>query len=141
MIADKLNYNPGYTRLQASTNFACMGENVTFLCTTSNFILIWEVTFADRTIGSTRHPFQIGDTPGIVNSESIGGVHLHFQLVSNSNGVLNSILMVHMSASLENAVIECDGTETHSLTFRLACKCHDESTVLLSQNNLMCHIV
>lgn len=135
MIADKFNYVPGYTRLQASTNFACTGENVTFSCATSNFFLIWEVTLAGQTVGSKRSLFQISDTPGRVNFKAIGGVPLYFQLVSNTNGILDSILTVHTSASFENAVIECDGTETRSLIFRLARKCcvMHESTVSLSQ--------
>ena len=115
----------GYTRLQASTNFACMGENITFSCTTSNFFLIWEVTFTDWTIRSITHLFQTSDSQGRLFSESTHGVHLYFQLVSNRNGALDSILRLVVYASsalLENAMIECDGTETRRLIFRLACK-------------------
>lgn len=120
--------NPGFTRLQASTDSACMGENITFSCTTSNSFLIWEVIFADRTVRSIRYLFQLSDTPGRINFESNRDVHLYFQLVSNKNGILESILglrlIKHTSASRESAVtaVECDGTETRRLTFGLACK-------------------
>ena len=75
-----------------------------------------------------RFPFQLSDTPGRVNFELIRDVHLYFQLVSYKNGILESILglrlVTHTSASRESAVtaVECDGTETHRLTFGLACK-------------------
>ena len=100
-----------------------MGENVTFSCTTLNSVLIWEVTFTDWTIRPVSHLFQISDTPGRLLSESTRGMHLYFQIISNNNGILDSVLVLHTSASLENAGIECEGSETRRLIFRLACKC------------------
>ena len=126
------NCNLGFTRLQASTDFACIGENVTFSCTTLNSFLIWDVIFADRTIQSVRYLFEVFDTPGRVNSESTHGVHLYFLLVSKTNGTLDSILVARASASLENAIVECEGTEVHSLTFRFARKCHDYIIIILN---------
>ena len=100
-----------------------MGENITFSCITSNSYLIWEIVFIDRTIGSTTHSFQESDRQGKFYSESIHGVHLYYQLTSNRNGILDSRLVAHTSALLENAVIECHATQTRHLTVRLACKC------------------
>ena len=100
-----------------------MGENVTFSCTSSYSSLIWEVTFADQKIRPVTRLFLIGDTPGILFTESTHGMHLYFQMISNNNGVLDSILVVFTSANaLENAVIECEGSETRHLIFRLTCK-------------------
>ena len=96
-----------------------MGENVTFSCTTSHYILIWEVMFADQTIRPMTYLFQTSDTPGRLVSES---AHGYFQMISSKKGILDSILVMYTSGSLENAVIECEGTETQRLTFRLACK-------------------
>ena len=96
-----------------------MGENITFSCTTSHSFLIWEVIFADRTIRPMTHLFLTSDTPGRLFSES---AHGYFQMISSKKGILDSILVVYTSGSLENAVIECEGTETQRLTFRLACK-------------------
>ena len=79
--------------------------------------------FTDRTIQSVRHLFEVFDAPGTINSESTHGVHLYFLLVSKTNGILDSILVAHTSASLENAVVKCESTEVHSLTFRFTCKC------------------
>ena len=129
------NCNLGFTRLQASTDFACIGENVTFSCTTSNSFLIWEVMFADRTIQSVRRLFEIDNTPGRVNSVSTHGVHLYFVLVSKMNGILDSILVAHTSASLENAVVECGGNtdyDVRRLTFRFACKFHNNYIIKYS---------
>ena len=117
----------GFTRLQASTEFACMGENVTFSCTSSYSSLIWDVRFADQTIRPVIRLFLIGDTPGTLFTKSIAthGIHLYFQMISNNNGVLDSILTMPTSANaLENAVIECEGSEIRRLIFRLACKCY-----------------
>ena len=101
-----------------------MGENVTFSCTTSNSVLIWEVTFTDRTIRPLTHLFLVSDLPGILFSKSTHGMHLYFRMISNKNGILDSVLVVYTSAaSLENAVIECEGSATHRLIFRFACKC------------------
>ena len=110
----------GYTSLQASTDFACVGENVTFSCATSYSLLIWEVKFADRAISSMRHLFHRSDTPGRPFPEPAHG--MYFQMILNKNGILDSILVVYTSAALENAIIECEGLETQRLTFRLACK-------------------
>ena len=96
-----------------------MGENVTFVCSTSNSFVIWEVSFTDRSI---RHIFRASDRLGRSFTESTHGLQLHFHLTSNANGVLESTLWVITSTLLENALIECEGTVTHSLTFRLACK-------------------
>ena len=71
----------------------------------------------------------MGDTPGILFTESTRGVHLYFQMISNNNGVLDSILVVPTSANaLENAVIECEGSEIRRLIFRLACKWYQINT-------------
>ena len=74
-----------------------------------------------------RHLFEEDDTPGRVTSESAHGVHLYFLLVSKTNGILDSILVAHTSASLENAVVECEGADAdvQSRTFRFACKFHN----------------
>ena len=119
-----------FTRLQASTDFACMGENVTFSCTSMHSSLIWEVTFADQTIRPVRKLFLISDTPGRLFSESTRGMRLYFQMMSNNNGVLDSILVVPTLANaLENAVIECKGSEIRRLIFRLACKRYKINTL------------
>ena len=54
-------------------------------------------------------------------------MHLYFLLVSKTNGILDSILVAHTSASLENAVVECEGADAdvQSRTFRFACKFHN----------------
>jgi hypothetical protein len=111
-----------------------MGENVTFSCTTSSYFLIWEVRFIDRTIGSIRYLFDNDDAPGRINSEAIPGVHVYSLLVSKTNGILDSILVARTSASLESAVVECEGREIRRLTFRFACKCR---IILLSPQYLL----
>ena len=60
---------------------------------------------------------------GRLLSESVCGVCLYFQLISNTHGNLDSSLVAYISTLLENAVIVCEGSETHRLMFRLASKC------------------
>ena len=64
----------------------------------------------------------MSDRQGKLYSESIRGVHLFFQLISNMNGTLGSILVAHVSSLLENAIIECHASQTAHLTVRFACK-------------------
>ena len=107
-----------------------MGENVTFSCTSSYSSLIWDVTFADQTIRPVTKLFLIDDTPGILFTESTCGMHLYFQMISNNNGVLDSILVVPTTANaLENAILECEGSEIRHLIFRLACKQYKINTL------------
>ena len=49
----------------------------------------------------------MGDTPGILFTESTRGMHLYFQMISNNNGVLDSIFVVPTSANvLENEEVQ-----------------------------------
>ena len=111
----------GFTDLSASTGFACVGEDVTFSCVTSSFILIWTVTTTDRTIGPRTRLFHISDNPGKSVLESTDHFHLRFELLSNADGILNSTLIAHTSTVLQNAVISCEGESTQSLVLRFAC--------------------
>jgi hypothetical protein len=113
----------GFTNLQANPEFACMGETVTFSCTTSHSFLTWIVTFTDQTVGSKWQIFRQGDSPTSLTKFVHGhDQQLHFQLISTANGVIGSILVIQESPLMTNASIQCEGSVIRHLTFKLACK-------------------
>jgi hypothetical protein len=73
----------------------------------------------------------MSDRQGKLHFESIRGVHLFFQLTSNTNGTLGSVLVAHTTALLENAVVECHAAQTARLTVRLACKCNCNNNIII----------
>ena len=113
-----------------------MGENVTFSCATSHQFIIWEVTFTDPTIGPRMQIFRSSNDPKSF-IESVYDQQLHFQLISTANGVIESILVVQASTLMENATIQCEGSEIRRLTFRLACNI--AISLVACHNILMIH--
>ena len=117
-----ITVNIGLTRLQASHEFTCMGETVTFSCTTSHLFLIWTVTFTDRTIGSKTQFFRQTDSLKSL-TKLVRGQQLHFQLTSTANGVIESILnVIQASPLMTNAMIQCEGSAIRQFKFKFACK-------------------
>lgn len=110
----------GFTNLHTSLNEACIGEKVMFVCATSFYRLRWEVTFSNPRLTPVPYSFfNSHDAGRFYSLTTINGVQLNFTLVSNSMGVLNSTLAMQTSTELNNADIECGGTATKVLRFKL----------------------
>lgn len=93
-----------------------------FSCETAATRIRWKVTLNNRRISSESHSFYANtDVAGSSYTESTtNGVPLRYELVSNSMGTLNSTLTVQTSVSLDNAEIECEGTNKKVHRFKLA---------------------
>lgn len=110
----------GFTELQATLNEACIGEEVTLTCATSSSFLGWRVSQNIEFALPLSRLFQDTDTVGESYSVSTNELQLLFELTFNSMGTLNSTLLVHTTAAIENALIRCEGAETRSYMFKLA---------------------
>jgi hypothetical protein len=97
---------------------ACIGEYVTFTCTTTSFSLRWIV----RTQSSTKQQFFHSDEPPrtTINVRD-SGLELRFELVSFMANPINltSILVARANAVLDHGTIECRATSIETLTFRI----------------------
>lgn len=121
----------GFTSFHATLNEACPEENVTFFCATSYYRLRWSVAFNDRGVLPQSYLLLSGDSAGRSHSvTTTNGVRLHFELLSNSMGILNSTLRVQTTTALSNANIKCEGTAVRNHRFILAgILCNNTSTI------------
>ena len=97
---------------------ACVGEYVTFTCTTTSFSLRWIV----RAQSSTKQQFFHGDQAlGTTIYVRDGELELRFELVSFTVNPVNltSILVARATAVLDRGTIECRATSTKTLPFRI----------------------
>ena len=101
---------------------ACIGEYVTFICTTTTFSLRWTVRAQSSTVIEQQY-FHSGQQPGttINATDRNSGLELRFKLVSFiANPVnLTSTLVARVSAVLDQGTIECRATSTKTLPFRI----------------------
>ena len=98
---------------------ACIGEYVTFTCTTTSFSLRWTV-HAQSSITKTQS-FHSDEPPGNPIDVSDSGLELRFELVSFTVNPVNltSILVARANAVLDRGTIECRATSTETLPFRI----------------------
>lgn len=97
---------------------ACIGEHVTFTCTTTSYSLRWTV----RAQSSTKtQSFHSGEPPGTTINIRGSGLELRFELASFTVNPVNltSILVARASAVLDHGTIECRATSTETLPFRI----------------------
>ena len=97
---------------------ACIGEYVTFTCTTTSFSLRWIVRAQSSTKQQFFHSDQaLGTTINVRDS----GLELRFELVSFTVNPVNltSILVARANAVLDHGTIECRATSTETLPFRI----------------------
>jgi hypothetical protein len=97
---------------------ACIGEYVTFTCTTTSFSLRWTV----RAQSYTKEQFFHSDqAPGTTINVRDSGFVLRFEVVSFTGNPVNltSILVARASAVLDHGTIKCRATSTETLTFRI----------------------
>ena len=97
---------------------ACIGEYVTFTCTTTSFSLRWIVRAQSSTKTQFFHNDQaLGTTINVRDS----GLELRFKLVSFTVNPVNltSILVARATAVLDRGTIECRATSTEILPFRI----------------------
>ena len=100
---------------------ACLGEDVTFTCTTASFNLRWTVTTQNPAVQPKIVSFRSSTTPGNPINITDDGLQLHFQFMSFSAipRNLTSILIARASAGLNHAIIECSGSSVKRLSFRI----------------------
>ena len=101
---------------------ACIGEYVTFTCTTTSFSLRWVVHAYDQSSTKTVTQFFHNDQAlGTTINVRDGGFELRFELVSFTVNPVNltSILVARASAVLDRGTIKCRATSTETLPFRI----------------------
>ena len=98
---------------------ACIGEYVTFTCTTNSFSLRWIVNTQSST--NKEQFFYSDQQPGTTINVTDSGLELRFKLVSFiANPVnLTSTLVVRASAELDHGTIQCRATSTETHSFRI----------------------
>ena len=112
----------GFTELRASLDEACLGEEVTLTCATSGNYIRWQFTLSDRRFSRISRLFLASDSVGRSHDINTNELQLHLELTANSNGILNSTLLIYTTAALDRAGIECEGIVTRYYTFRIARK-------------------
>ena len=97
---------------------ACVGEYVTFTCTTTSFNLRWIVLAQSSTKQLFFHSDQALGTTIIVRDS---GLELRLELVSFTVNPVNltSILVARATAALDRGTIECRATSIETLPFRI----------------------
>lgn len=113
-------YNAAVTQLKCSIPEveACVGENVTFTCSTTTRSLRWTITLQNLAIRPKVVAFRSSDIAGTQISINDNGLRLHFSFVANPLN-LTSTFIVHASEALDYASIECHASSTELLTFRI----------------------
>ena len=98
----------------------CIGEYVTFICTTTTFSLRWTVRSQSSTMIKQQF-FHSEQQPGTTINVTDSGLELRFELVSFTVNPANltSTLVARASAELDHGTIECTATSTETLPFRI----------------------
>ena len=78
LLPNDLEFDHRFYRSECKHWFACVGEDVTFSCVTSSFILIWTVTTTDPTIGPQTQLLHISNNPGKFNILGSRGNRISF---------------------------------------------------------------
>ena len=117
------NFILGVTTLESNVpvDEACIGEYITFNCTTTDYSLRWTVTTQRSTIRPKTVSFRSDDPLGNPINIREGELDLQFELASFvANPVtLTSILVARASAVLNHGIIDCRATSLQTLVVRL----------------------
>ena len=103
-------------------NQACVGEAVTFICTTSSLSLKWTVTPANSGIQPIIVSIRSTNSPGSSINVAENGFRLQFVIisyVSSPRNLTSAMYMIPASEPLHNAHIECSGSSVATLVFSI----------------------